>query len=81
MNNKHDFIQVKIDVHKSTNEVRAQKAIQFRIDQNKTVAVYNLVNNYSLMLFFKQCFLNDARFRKKRQDLFGDWKTRFAQGN
>lgn len=60
MDNKHDFVQVKIDGHKPTNEVRAQKAMQFRIDQNKTVVVYNRINNYILDAFLKAVFPHDA---------------------
>ncbi|HJE98270.1 MAG TPA: hypothetical protein K8V00_11695 [Ligilactobacillus acidipiscis] len=59
MDNKHDFVQVKIDGHKPTNEVRVQKAMQFRIDQNKTVVIYNRINNYILDAFLKAVFTHD----------------------
>ncbi len=54
------FIAAFYNGHKPTNEVRVQKAMQFQIDQNKTVVIYNRINNYILDAFLKAVFPYDA---------------------
>ena len=50
MEDKPEFVQVKVDAPK-TKDYKPQKAMQFRVDQNKTVVIYNRINNYILDAF------------------------------
>ncbi|KRK08908.1 hypothetical protein FD11_GL001765 [Ligilactobacillus pobuzihii E100301 = KCTC 13174] len=51
-------MQVKVDAPKN-RDYKPQKAMQFRVDQNKTVVIYNRINNYILDAFLKAVFTHD----------------------
>lgn len=59
MEDKHEFVRVKVAAPKQNHELKVQKAFQLRIDQNKTVVVYNRINNYILDAFLKAVFSHD----------------------
>lgn len=58
LEDKSAFVQVKVDAPKN-KDYKPQKAMQFRIDQNKTVVIYNRINNYMLDAFLKAVFTHD----------------------
>ena len=58
MEDKPEFVQVKVDAPKN-KDYKPQKAMQFRVDQNKTVVIYNRINNYILDAFLKAVFTHD----------------------
>ncbi len=60
MDNKPDFVQVKVEEATPPRKIKPQKALQLRIDQNKTVVVYNRINNYILDALLKAVFAHDA---------------------
>lgn len=58
MEDKPEFVQVKVAVLKN-KDYKPQKAMQLRVDQNKTVVIYNQINNYILDAFLKAVFTHD----------------------
>lgn len=59
MEDKRDFVRVKLDTPRQNKDLKVQKAMQLRLDQNKTVVVYNRINNYILEAFLKAVFSDD----------------------
>jgi hypothetical protein len=51
-------VQVKVAALKN-KDYKPQKAMQLRVDQNKTVVIYNRINNYILDAFLKAVFTHD----------------------
>ena len=75
MEDKPEFVQVKVDAPK-TKDYKPQKAMQFRVDQNKTVVIYNRINNYILDAFLKAVFTHDdARSFSDQPNLLATGKT------
>ncbi|GAW63328.1 hypothetical protein FC65_GL001112 [Ligilactobacillus acidipiscis DSM 15836] len=58
MEDKPEFVQVKVAALKN-KDYKPQKAMQLRVDQNKTVVIYNRINNYILDAFLKAVFTHD----------------------
>ena len=58
MEDKPEFVQVKVSALKN-KDYKPQKAMQLRVDQNKTVVIYNRINNYILDAFLKAVFTHD----------------------
>ncbi|TLQ03831.1 hypothetical protein FEZ51_07400 [Pediococcus stilesii] len=60
MHNNHDIVQVKVDQPKQNQaSTSTSKALQMNIDRNKTVIVYNRVNNYILTALLEAVFKHD----------------------
>ena len=60
---KHDFVEVKLNGRSHETPKVPQKALQIRLDQNKTAVIYNRINNYILDAFLKAAFDHDAWFK------------------
>ncbi|SFV39825.1 hypothetical protein [Ligilactobacillus acidipiscis] len=58
MEDKPEFVQVKVAALKN-KDYKPQKAMQLRVDQNKTGVIYNRINNYILDAFLKAVFTHD----------------------
>ncbi|MFD1465933.1 hypothetical protein ACFQ4L_07650 [Lapidilactobacillus mulanensis] len=57
---KPDIVQIKMDPSGSqSRSTMATKARQIRIDTNKSVVVYNQINNYILEAVLKAVFAGD----------------------
>lgn len=54
-----DVVQIKLDQQKSGKPTVPSKAFQMRLDDNKSLVVYNYVNGYILEALLKAVF-NDA---------------------
>lgn len=59
MENKHDFVEVKLNGRSHETPKAPQKALQIRLDQNKTAVIYNRINNYILDALLKAVFRDD----------------------
>lgn len=59
MNEKPDIVQVRVDRPVTTGSAAPTKALQIKIDNNKSVIVYNRVNNYILDALMKAVFPHD----------------------
>ena len=57
MENKHDMVQIKVDEVRNHSSLLT-KAFQMKIDDNKTLIVYNRVNSYILEALLKAVFDN-----------------------
>jgi hypothetical protein len=57
MENKHDMVQIKVDEVRNPSSLLT-KAFQMKIDDNKTLIVYNRVNSYILEALLKAVFDN-----------------------
>lgn len=57
MENKHDMVQIKVDEVRNSSSLLT-KAFQMKIDDNKTLIVYNRVNSYILEALLKAVFDN-----------------------
>ena len=60
MENKHDFVQIKVDEKARHRPQEIQKAFKMDIDKNKTLIVYNRINNYILDAVLKVVLDHDA---------------------
>lgn len=60
MEKNHDFVQIKVDGKAKPRSAEVQKAFKLRIDENKTVIVYNRINNYILDAILNAVFSHDA---------------------
>ncbi|WP_125606591.1 hypothetical protein [Lapidilactobacillus bayanensis] len=58
MANKPDIVQIKLDSDRNSLSDQPTKAFQMRIDDNKTVVVYNRIQNYVLEALMKAVFDN-----------------------
>ncbi|ANK58890.1 MULTISPECIES: hypothetical protein [Loigolactobacillus] len=57
---KPDIVQIKMDHSGSqSRSTMATKALQIRVDANKSVVVYNRINNYILEAVLKAVFAGD----------------------
>lgn len=59
MNEKPDIVQVRVDKPAMTSFSGPSKALQIKIDNNKSIIVYNRVNNYILDALMKAVFPHD----------------------
>lgn len=55
MNNDQEIVQVKLDQPKNYQAATASKAFQMKLGENKTVLVYNRINNYILDALLREC--------------------------
>jgi hypothetical protein len=60
MEKNHDFVQIKVDGKTKSRSYEVQKAFKIRVDENKTVIVYNRINNYILDAILNAVFSHDA---------------------
>ncbi|MDF7639193.1 hypothetical protein PT285_07240 [Lactobacillus sp. ESL0791] len=57
MEDKHDFVEVKLDSQRP--KLPPTKALQLGIGQNKTVIVYNRIQDYILQALLEAVFDHD----------------------
>ena len=59
MENKPEIVQIKMDRPLRAQNTAPSKALQIKLDQNKSVVVYNHIQSYILEALMKAVF-NDA---------------------
>lgn len=59
MNDDQEIVRVKLDQPKMYHTATTSKAFQMKVDENKTVVVYNRINSYILDALLKAVFNND----------------------
>lgn len=59
MNEKPDIVQVRVGHTAPTTSASTTKALQIKVDDNKSVIVYNRANSYILDALFKAVFAHD----------------------
>ncbi|KRM21623.1 hypothetical protein FC65_GL000938 [Ligilactobacillus acidipiscis DSM 15836] len=59
LNNDQEIVQVKLDQPKNYQAATTSKAFQMKLGENKTVLVYNRINNYILDALLKAVFRDD----------------------
>ncbi|WP_405076353.1 hypothetical protein ACI3EJ_02270 [Ligilactobacillus acidipiscis] len=60
MKNENDFVQIKVADRNSTKSVPPTKAFQMRINDQKTIVVYNRIQSYILDALLKAVLRDDA---------------------
>ncbi len=60
LKNENDFVQIKVADRNSTKSVPPTKAFQMRINDQKTIVVYNRIQSYILDALLKAVLRDDA---------------------
>jgi hypothetical protein len=60
LKNENDFVQIKVADRNSTKSVPPTKAFQMRINDQKTIVVYNRIQSYILDALLKAVLQDDA---------------------
>lgn len=59
LHDDQEIVQVKLDQPKMYQASTTSKAFQMKLDENKTVVVYNRINSYILDALLKAVFKDD----------------------